>query len=829
MQPKATILLAELHFNGGSSLKRFATHQWYSKQTDSIGVKAFAGRISGEPTYATRVGCVVWGDAPSTSFGALDLVNTDGALTDLTRLGARGNLCVLRLVDDGDGYDDSVVVARCIIDRLEQLDDSIRVILRGMDSRLDRPLQPVLFDDTTPNVSVRQQPLPVAIGIALQVEPTMYAAGFSSGSYITHAATPTDTSLSRPQDIDYGSNTPQWTMTSNPTLGTVSGQAAFGWGTTSPGTYTWASPDIDLRDFRGAFGLIPEEGQVTGFEIHAEVGIGIVDPGQDSGSAWVNEGTASMLSLSGATDTKTVTLPTPGSGVQTVIFGGMNDKWGATTVSRNSFANAALGVRFKFAPKITLASPSTYNIYRTYFLRTIRLRVYYAVSAADYRVSDSYVEVEQVFAGGSEARPPDHEQPQWQPNDQDTGFSMLVQPASRITAHVRGPTAEYADLLDGYGKFFDPDVWTGGVPDGWTVTGAGDAIEMPDIGVLAGAVTLTTSTNVLPDTLAGWYMVAGSIPYTDDGVITLSFRGGVTTHELTVSGEFCIPVYVDADADRTFAVEFAEASPGSTDYAVVRSLYLYKMEDIGVGNYARAALWHILTRGGVLEDSFDPSTLLPPGLSGILSPQVGFYDRGGITARQALNMLAASWTGWTFIAPDGSVRVGQLHEPTAAEVIRISRLNLASYPIWQPDLAPKLSDTYGAHRNWSPYSEQELAGITYEDRQPFMADYRTKVQGTGRLHRFYRHAVGAEPIGTLLMSDTAAQAEADRVTSLYATQRGFWTFGLCLRTPQEAAALQPNAVVLLDDPLFGPSPVKALVLACEGRYRNNTVSLTVWR
>ena len=129
MSPKRTILLAELFVSstqGGPF--RFASEQWYSNPGDSVGVLEFSGRIVGDPTFQQQAGCAIWGSQSSTvSIGAIDLANTDGGVTHLLGAGTRGAICVLRLVTDGDGYDQSVIVAQCDIDRIEQHDETIRI------------------------------------------------------------------------------------------------------------------------------------------------------------------------------------------------------------------------------------------------------------------------------------------------------------------------------------------------------------------------------------------------------------------------------------------------------------------------------------------------------------------------------------------------------------------------------------------------------------------------------------------------------------------------------------------------------------------------------
>jgi hypothetical protein len=154
--------------------------------------------------------------------------------------------------------------------------------------------------------------------------------------------------------------------------------------------------------------------------------------------------------------------------------------------------------------------------------------------------------------------------------------------------------------------------------------------------------------------------------------------------------------------------------------------------------------------------------------------------------------------------------------------------------VFVPDTAPGLSDTYAAARNWSPYTDAELAGITYEEQQVFMADYREKRRAGGRrgaqFAQQYRDAIGRKPVGTLLYDGDDALVEVERVCALYTRLRGFWTFEVAFATPQEAAAIEPGDIVLLDDPVFGfkPAGSKAIVVEVEGRFRNNVTRLTVW-
>ena len=623
------ILTADLLFDGGTDPYYCATQQYYSKAGDSIGVRAYNGRISGTPTYSIRVSTAIHGATPTTGYGALELVNTDGALNDFVLKKARDSLCILRLGYQGDSFDTFTVVARVVMDSVEMGTDSVRINLRGQDARLDRPLQPEVYPDSLANVQLRGTPKPITIGPCIQIEP------------------------------------PQ------------------------------------------------------------------TDP-------------------------------------------------------------------------IALA----------------------------YDVSDSGpVVIDDVYAGGSPANGPLDSPWQWDYDAEGKGFALDVSPAARVTADVYGPVGVYSDLLNGDGRFNIAANWTGDTPNGWTKVQTPPASEITrtDAGArfvysIGTPASLTTIANVLPDVDAGWYMVAGRIAkQTSLSGLGVRFRNSGTVFNLTDEGEFCKVIYVAAGADRTVRI----GAPGGVDgELIVESIFLYKIIDNPV-NGLLDVLWPVLIRGGMTEDNFDFANIVRPEQAWILDPVVGYHQRDNTTARQAVNAIMASVTGWLFVGPDGFVRLGTLELPSGTPDIRASTLNVTTWPIYTPDAAPNLSDTYTADKVFSPYSEQELAGIVHEDQPPFMADYRHKLKGVNQLSRFYRHAVGAEPVETLLTDPADAQDEADRITAQYADQRGFWSFGIALDSPLDAAILYPGAEVELDPALFGEGFDTAQLVGVDGQFGENTLTLTV--
>jgi hypothetical protein len=633
MMERLMILTADLLFDGGTDPHYFATQQYYSKAGDSIGVRAYNGRISGTPTYSIRVSTVIHGATPTTGYGALELVNTDGALNDFVRKKARDCLCILRLGYQGDSFDDFTVVARVVMDSVEMGTDTIRISLRGQDTRLDRPLQPDVYPDSLANEQLRGTPKPITIGDCIQIEP------------------------------------PQ----------------------TNPTTLSY-----DVSDY----------GPVNIFS---------------------------------------------------------------------------------------------------------------------------------VYSGGSPADGPLDSPAQWEYNATQSGFSMNIPAAARVTTDLSAPKGGLSDILSGIGEFNIESNWTGNTPDGWSKiqNPPGSEITRIDAGArivysVSASASLTTLTDVLPDTDAGWYMVTGRIAkQTSLAGLGVRFRNTGTVFNLTEEGEFCKVIYVEAGANRTIRI----GSPGAVDgEIVVDSIYIYKIQNVTVGNDLYDVLWPVLIRGGMTEANLDVSVITRPGQSWILTPPVGYHQKDSTTARQAVNQIMAAVTGWLYVAPDGKVRVGTLETPTGSPDVRCSTVNVTTWPIYQPDLAPNLSDTYTAGKVFSPYTEEELAGITHTDQPPFIADYRHKMKGVNTLDRFYRHAVGADPVPTLLVDALDAQIEADRITDDFSRQRGFWTFGIVLGSPQEAVALLPGATAELERTLFGRNEEDdqlGQIVGVEGQFGMNTLQITV--
>lgn len=644
MNIKPTVLLAEFRFNGGYEPRFVATTTWYSKRTDSIGMREYLGRITEEPTFRTTITCVLWGGTPATSVGSMTLVDIDGRLTEWLGLETRDSECVLRLTYSGQSYDDSTVIARCIVDEVRKTDSGLQITLRGRDSLLDKPLQSVVYDDTVPNETLIGTPLPVTLGYVKQLEPVVY--------------------------------------------------------------------------------------------------------------------------------------------------------------DRNGL---------------------------------------------EYRASDcGGIGFTAVYSGGSLATGPGILD-QWNYNTDQTGFIMTVQPGARVLCHGGGGGGVGLDLtsyLAAASRFDVPANWTAGVPTGWTVSTIGTPAytltQASGVGLrFSGTSEVGESRTLTFRALSpgNWYLLVGRIARNAGGALKLLNGGG---HVIDTEGDFVIIFYEDSLSDLRISHDPAQLGPLDV---TVTSLYLYDFSN-SIESLTGMIEHLAIARGGMVREEVNTADYMA---TEVTDPVVGLTNQGVLTVREAINRTMDSVTGWSWVGPDGVLRIGRLRVPDhgATPALVASRLNIISaYPVFDPDDAPGLSDTYAGQKNETRYSESELAGITYADQAPFMADYRLKLKTTAALRRAYRHAIGAEPVKTFSQDTTELQAEVNRVGDIYALRKtetsrlglpGFWALSIALPDDFAAAAVQVDQLIGLDgtnphgENFFGVyHGLNAIIVDKGFRARNNVITLLVW-
>lgn len=461
-----------------------------------------------------------------------------------------------------------------------------------------------------------------------------------------------------------------------------------------------------------------------------------------------------------------------------------------------------------------------------------------------FECNDSYIsQVENVYSGGSLATPPPSGDWDYYGNRQ--GFAMTVPPSARVTVDMEGFCHLDKSPITTEGEFYRPSAWTGATPTGWSITGtSGSANSVTQVGSVGCRWLADGNPSFLP-TLSrssgllvanDWYVIVGNVAHRALGRIrVLTSSGGIGF--IDQEGWFGFRFRAGASTNFILRVPSGEACD-----IVLSDIAIYRINPTIFPNTVTGLAEHLaLVRGGFRHDEIDTTQW---GAAGLPTGTIGYYTKQSPSVRTILDEVMASVTGWHWVGLDGKLRLGRLVAPDIDDaLLHIDRTNAAAYPDVQPDLAPGLSDGYAGGRNFSPYREEELAGITFEDRPPFMAKHRW-IRRTRGLAVEYAHARGADPIETLFYDAADVAAESARVVALYNDARWFVDVPVCLPSAEDALDLQPGSVVSIDRRLLDQvkyrrlsqsaldddvDRIPLLVLGASCATRSNVVTLNCWR
>jgi len=800
------VLLAEFFFEGGRYIQRVATDWWYSQASDSIGVKEFTGRIISEPSYDIELGCYIWGKKTSFSVGAIEVADPNGDLDWMQRK-HRDSLCVLRLAQPFQPYDQTRIVGKFIVDSVDM--DGVRklVNLRGFDTILDRPLmsavyqpasvssssstssEPDLTSQLPPetaagNAVIEGEPFPLALGDVYQCAPVLVDANelifqiadlgvididavLSGGS----VANPPDSS---DEEWDYTFKRTSFRMTSSPsarvtahcsgvralTPATISSDFSLStaWSSDAPDGWaaSGASSDAALSFSLGS-GARFEGGPLLGYGVSLSRASGLT----------VGDWMVVLVNVSDVSAGYVVVEGFEG-GAKEIRREGRHVLFGLADASEEVVIG---GFTDGSTPcDVTIASVHCYGLESATGTESL-IELVRHLTIARGGIPDADAVAVDVISASS--------------GDFDTSEDL-----NRPTIYTNVATVEVSG-----GKL---DFVVGNLAN------AAYAQAIWPAGMLQEGEQYTVTATVVVTTLTG----SGAVAFRFDPD---SFWPGsyITLQNITAVGTYSVNVTFIAPESGTFVINSFVDGGGLLEFTV---------DDLR------------LTGLGFSDDgatvNFDSLSAIDDG------HEYGMVADGRETVRDAVQQVLDSFSGWMFPGVEGRIEFGRLALPSGIPALRLSDLNILGIPRYKPDLAPGLSDTVAAQRNWSPYSDAELAGITYPNRPPFMAAYRSKRRGAsaGSLARQYTHAIGAPAIPSLFATDAAAAQEADRVTALYsAGNLGFWEVDVALPSALDAALIQPGLVVELDDPLFAQDEGKiAAVVGVGGRYRSNVVKLIVW-
>ena len=442
------------------------------------------------------------------------------------------------------------------------------------------------------------------------------------------------------------------------------------------------------------------------------------------------------------------------------------------------------------------------------------------VNDLGFQESDSLVTTDVVYSGGSVASTPAES-----PDDYaltDTGFVMLTNPSARITADAHCPFAPSAALSS---NLYNASAWTGSNPNNWTMNdGPGSHSRVVDVGIRL----VNTLSGYYPqmDFAASdstWYFVIGEIADLESGGIQVEF-GDTPAVEIRRQGRFfacgktstsgTISIRGLPDSDVTLRFVTIYECLTSVDYqldeTVLKNLFIRAgMRVTGSGQNIDAVV----------------SSLTLPGYS------LGIYVDDSIAAFDAIQKTLDSFCGYMRTDNLGTIRLGYYSRPTGTPVVTLSRLNMTRYPRRITDPAPGLSTRFAGQRNWSPYTDNELAGITFPNRPPFMAEYRVIKEGVlaKSINRAYSHALSAPPIETMLTAESDIQFEASRVCEIAQDKHPYWDIEFALDSVDDIAEIRPGAIALLDDELFEADNGKiALIVEVDGAFGQNIYRVVTW-
>lgn len=211
---------------------------------------------------------------------------------------------------------------------------------------------------------------------------------------------------------------------------------------------------------------------------------------------------------------------------------------------------------------------------------------------------------------------------------------------------------------------------------------------------------------------------------------------------------------------------------------------------------------------------------------------IGFYVGGGaMSARDARDTILANYGASCYQAPDGVLRIARLIDPdSATATAELSPARLVDDLTWLPDTAPSLSRRMGYRPNAARMDASDfvtdLVDVPIARRAELMRPYRGLVYSAVPLAARYAAAERRNPFLSMFWRQEDAQAEIDRICSLYAVERRFY---LWRNAGDVALQLHPGQVVHLTYPLHGLDAGRnMLVVSVQGNRSTGRFTIKLW-
>lgn len=211
---------------------------------------------------------------------------------------------------------------------------------------------------------------------------------------------------------------------------------------------------------------------------------------------------------------------------------------------------------------------------------------------------------------------------------------------------------------------------------------------------------------------------------------------------------------------------------------------------------------------------------------------IGYYVGGSVqSARQARDAMLTSYGSSAYQSADGVLRFARLIDPDLATAsIDLDRAFLGEDIIVVPDNAPNLTRRMGYRPNAAPMSASDfvtdLVDVPVQRRQELMGLYRGMVYSALPLASRYAAADRRNPMISLFWRPEDAQAEIDRICSLYAVERNFYRWNL---PAQPTLTLVPGQIVHVIYPKHGLQTGRNMLVAGVQQNRSTgRLSIRLW-
>lgn len=164
------------------------THNYVTTAADTPASTFFEARLTQDLSFSRSVGLAFFNTAPrgAQNFGTIDLVNADGAFDSHVGTSLRDKAVTVKRGETGDAYSTFTTVATLVVDRVEFDGEKIlRVYVKDLSAKLDRPLQQNTYPTTHPVAALRGRPRPLTVGRCYQV-PALQTNATGNGQFDVH-------------------------------------------------------------------------------------------------------------------------------------------------------------------------------------------------------------------------------------------------------------------------------------------------------------------------------------------------------------------------------------------------------------------------------------------------------------------------------------------------------------------------------------------------------------------------------------------------------------------------------------------------------------------